>query len=136
VEDVAGEALGVDPDNRRGTVDVAHDEGDGSFDAARGCGEGVVAGVGVVDDALEAEDAEVSPSGRKVGVGYLGYGGEGHLLIIRFSAHMTWIRLEVGAMQVLSAASGRFALLASLFGRNDDLFTRRRLKVWRIFRNR
>jgi hypothetical protein len=32
----------------------------------------------VGDDALEAEDAEVSPTGREVGIGELAYGFEGH----------------------------------------------------------
>ena len=50
-------------------MDVAHDEGDGAFDAARGGGDAVVAGFGVVDDAFEAEDAEMSPAGGEVGVG-------------------------------------------------------------------
>ena len=45
VEDVAGEALGVDADDGRGGVDVAHDEGHGGFDADGGGRDVVVAGV-------------------------------------------------------------------------------------------
>jgi hypothetical protein len=88
VEDVSGEALRVDPDDRGSTVDVAHDEGYGAFDALLGCRDGVVAGLRVGDDALETEDAKVPPAGGEVGVGYLVDGSEGHLfLIIRLGAH-------------------------------------------------
>ena len=98
VEDVAGEALGVDADDGRRGVDVAHDEGDGGLDAAGGRGEGVVAGLGVGDDAFEAEDAEVSPAGGEVGIGELAYGFEGHGLIIRFDCISSLMRAG-GSMQ-------------------------------------
>ena len=87
VEDVAGEALGVDADDGRRGVDVAHDQGYGGFGADGGGGDVVVAGSGVVDDALEAEDAELSPAGGEVGFGYFGNACERHGLIIRFGAH-------------------------------------------------
>lgn len=89
VEDVSGEALGVDADDGRGGVDVAHDECDGGFDAAGGCGDELVAGLRLVWfaldtflDAFEAEDAEVAPTCREIGVCELGDAGEGHCLII------------------------------------------------------
>jgi hypothetical protein len=95
VEDVAGEALGVDADDGGCGVDVAHDEGDGGFDANLWDGDVVVAGEGVFDEALEAEDAEVSPAGGEVGIGYFGYAGEGHDFIIRFGLHGYWMLLGV-----------------------------------------
>ncbi len=89
VKDVSGEALGVDADDGRGGVDVAHDECDGRLDAAGGCGDELVAGLGMIGcafeaflDAFEAEDAEVAPTCREVGVCELGDAGEGHCLII------------------------------------------------------
>ena len=47
VEDVSGEALGVDADDGRRGVDVAHDEGDGGFDAAGGAGMSSLQGSGL-----------------------------------------------------------------------------------------
>ena len=93
VEDVSGEALGVDADDGRvglavwaGGVEVAHDEGDCGFGAGERGGEVGVAGGWIGDDALEAEDAEVSPAGGEVGVGDLANvreaGGFGHRWII------------------------------------------------------
>jgi hypothetical protein len=64
VEDVSGEALGVDADQGDAGVEVAHGEGNGAFDVF----QGRVAGLG---DALEAENAEMSPTGREIGVGDL-----------------------------------------------------------------
>ncbi len=89
----------MDADDGRGCVDISHDEGDGGFDALAGGREGIVAGLGVVDDALEAEDAEVSPAGGEVGVGYLADRGEGHGLIIRLVRHGDWIAAEGVLMQ-------------------------------------
>ncbi len=71
-------------------MDVAHDEGHGGFDAAGGCRNGVVAAARMVDDAFEAEDAEVSPAGGKVGFGYLADDGKRHLSIIRFGTHIVF----------------------------------------------
>lgn len=93
VEDVAGEALGVDADDGRvglpvgaGGVGVAHDESDGAFGASERGGDGGVAGCGVGDDAFEAKDAEMAPAGGEIGVGDLAYigeaGGFGHGWII------------------------------------------------------
>ena len=93
VEDVAGEALGVDADDGRiggavGTdgLEIAHDEGNGGFGAGERGGEGGVAGFGIGHDAFEAQDAEVAPAGGEVGVGDLAYiseaGGFGHGWII------------------------------------------------------
>ena len=69
----------MDADDGRRGVDVAHDEGDGGFDAAAGCGMAALQGSGSVDEAFEAEDAEVSPAGGEVGVGDLADAGEGHM---------------------------------------------------------
>ncbi len=78
VEDVAGEALGVDANDRRcrgpvgrGRVDVAHDEGDGGF-------QGLAGGVAWLRNAFEAEDAEGPPAGGEVGVGDLGEAKQRH----------------------------------------------------------
>ena len=78
VEDVAGEALGVDADDGRGwpsvgrgRFEVAHGEGYGGFD-------GFAGGVAGLGDAFEAEDAEVSPAGGEVCVGDFGEAEEGH----------------------------------------------------------
>jgi hypothetical protein len=70
VEHVSGEALGVDAHERRklfsgsrGGGEVAHGEGDGGVDALEASGGGV-------SDGFKAEDAEVSPAGGEVSVGY------------------------------------------------------------------
>jgi hypothetical protein len=101
VENVSGEALGVDANNGRLAVNIAHDEGDGSFDSGCGCGDRIIAGLRSFDDALESEDAEVSPAGREVGIGYFAHRGEGHGLIIRFDSHKYWILLGMSSMQRL-----------------------------------
>lgn len=81
VEDLAVKALGMDPDDRGCAVDVSHDQCHGGFYAA-GRGGNVVSTVGrVINQALEAEDTEVSPAGGKIGVGYFGYACEFHLLV-------------------------------------------------------
>jgi len=78
VEGVSGKALGVDADDGGvcrisvcRSLDVAHDEGYGRF-------EGLAGRVSGDRDALEAEDAEVSPAGGEVGFGNLGDTGERH----------------------------------------------------------
>jgi hypothetical protein len=79
MEDVAGEALGVDADERGRSIrsggEVAHDEGYGGFDGLvrRGAGFG---------EAFEAEDAECAPAGGEVGIGDLADCNEGHDCII------------------------------------------------------
>jgi len=82
VEDVTGEALGVNADDGWSGVDVAHDKCDGGLDAAGRCGDGLIAGLGLVDHAFEAEDAKVSPPGGEVGIRDFGDAGEGHGWII------------------------------------------------------
>ena len=80
VEDVSGEALGVDADQRRGFgVEVAHGERDGVFDLAA---VGVGVEVARLGEAFKAEDAEVSPAGGEVGIGDLANGNERHNNII------------------------------------------------------
>ncbi len=76
-----------------GGIDVAHDEGDGRFDADGGSGDGVVTGLGGLADAFEAKDAEVSPAGGEVGIGEFADACERHGLIIRFGLHRHWIRV-------------------------------------------
>ena len=46
-----------------------------------------VARLGMVDHALKAVDAELSPAGREVGAGDLAYRLERHASIIRFAIH-------------------------------------------------
>lgn len=99
MEHVARQALRVDADDRRRCVNISHHQGDGGFDPLHRCGDRVVAWLGVVDDALKAENAEVTPSSGKVGVGHFIYCGEGHNSIIRFGAHRYWIVMEVDSMQ-------------------------------------
>ena len=82
VEYVAGKALRVDADDGRSGVDVTQDESDGRLDATRGRWNSLITGFGSIDDAFEAEDAEVSPTGREVGIGDFGHAGEGHSWII------------------------------------------------------
>jgi hypothetical protein len=73
VKDVAGEALGVDADDGRLAMDIAHDEGDGAFDRfARG-----IAGL---RDAFEAKDAKLTPAGGEVGVSDFGEAEKRHSL--------------------------------------------------------
>ena len=74
----------MDAHDRRRSVDVAHDERNGSFYPRCRSRNGFVAGLRIDDDALEAENAEMTPASREVGVGYFFYGGEGHSAIIRF----------------------------------------------------
>lgn len=88
VEDVAGEALGVDADDRGfrsglGRNDVAHNESNCRLDASCGRGDCVVAGLWTGDDAFEPEDTELSPACGEVGIGELANGFEGHDSIIR-----------------------------------------------------
>ena len=71
VEDVSGEALGVDADDGSDRVagcvegvDVAHDERYGGL-------AGFATGVDGVEGAFKAEDSEVSPAGGKVCIGDL-----------------------------------------------------------------
>ena len=64
VEDVSGEALGVDADDGGSGVDVSHDEGNGGL-------TGLAGGIAGGGEALEAEDAEVAPAGGEVGIGDL-----------------------------------------------------------------
>ena len=66
VENVAGEALRVDADQRRRGVDVAHDQGDKAFDFLDGAG--AIGGRRLVH-ALKAENAECAPAGREIGFG-------------------------------------------------------------------
>ena len=63
VEDVAGEALRVDAHDRRGTVNVSHDEGHGRFDASSWGRYVVVAALWIIDNTFEAKNPEVSPAG-------------------------------------------------------------------------
>ena len=100
MEDVSGEALGVDADDGgsyfsvfAGLVDVAHDEGDGGLDADGGGRDGVVAGLGGCYGGFKAEDAELSPAGGEVGIGEFAYAGEGHSWIIRFGLHKDLMRI-------------------------------------------
>jgi hypothetical protein len=51
-------------------VDIAHDQGDQRFDAFSMLGGFFAAGAGGGQVAFEAENAEVSPPGGEVGVGY------------------------------------------------------------------
>ncbi len=73
-EDVASEALGMDADEWRGGVDVAHDQGYQAFYAAGRVGVlgGLfAAGARGGEVALEPVNAEVSPAGGEVGFGDL-----------------------------------------------------------------
>ncbi len=81
-------------------MDVAHDQGYGRFGADGGGRDVVIAGGGVFDEALEAEDAELSPAGGEVGFGYFCHTGERHDFIIRFGAHGYSIRDGLGLMQL------------------------------------
>ena len=102
MEDVSGEALGVDADDRGLGVDVSHDEGDCGFYADGGGGDGVVAGLGSCDGGFEAENAELSPAGGEVGIGELAYAGEGHGWIIRLRLHKNWMAGGWGLMQLVT----------------------------------
>ena len=73
-ENVSGEALGVNTDERRSRVNVAHHEGDSFFFA----GIRTVGG----EVAFEAENAELSPAGGKVGLGNFADHSGRHTLII------------------------------------------------------
>jgi len=100
VEDVAGEALRMNAHDGGRRMNVTHDESYGGFYADSGSGDVVVAGRGVVDAAFKAEDTEVSPASREVGVGYFGHAGERHELIIRFVLHGDWIVARAASMQL------------------------------------
>ena len=79
VEDVSGEALGVDADQGRAIAQIAHGEGDGVLD---GAAIGVRVQVARLGEAFKAVDAEVSPAGGEVGIGDLADGDERHNSII------------------------------------------------------
>jgi len=106
VEDISGEALGVDADDggrggvEGGGLEVAHDEGYGRLNGFAG---GITGG----GEAFKAEDAEVSPTGGEVGIGDLGDAGEGHDFIID-SRGVRWIQsgLLVPSERGLSGEKG------------------------------
>lgn len=75
VEDVAGGALGVDANDGRLRMNVAHDEGDGAL-------ERLAVGFAGLREAFEAEDTEVTPAGGEVGIRDLRDAYERHSSII------------------------------------------------------
>src|ERR1700754_5180098 len=100
MKDVSGKALGMDPNDGRGRVDVSHDESDDAFNPARRGWKVAIARLGIIDDAFEAEDTELSPASGEVGVGYFVDSRERHLFgIIRFDAHFDWIPVTLSTMQ-------------------------------------
>jgi hypothetical protein len=70
----------MDAHQRRRGLEVAHDQGDGLFLLRRSVAA-LVRGDGRID-ALEAENAEMSPARREIRVGDLTNGGNGHTSII------------------------------------------------------
>ncbi len=83
MEDIAGEALGVNADDRRveltiraDAVDVTHHQSDGTLGARQRHRKRGVAGFGVGDGSLEAQDAEVAPACGEIGVSNLAYVGK------------------------------------------------------------
>ncbi len=94
VEDVSGEALRVDADDGRSGLNVAEDESDGGLDVLLRRGVVGCGGERVVENALEAENAEVGPARGKVGVGHFANTVEGHHSIID-SRRVTWDSLLV-----------------------------------------
>ena len=85
-EDVAGEALGVDANERRRGVNIAHDKGDEALDGGLRCGGVVVAGARRGEPAFKAEDAEVTPARREVGLGDFLNAFKWHTFILRRGA--------------------------------------------------
>ncbi len=61
VENIAGKTLRMNADQGRGGLHIAHDQGDGFFDAA----------VAVVALAAKAIDAELAPARGEIGGSYL-----------------------------------------------------------------
>jgi hypothetical protein len=61
----------VDAHDRRSGVDVAHHQGDGSFDPDRRHRHAFTARLRRNRVPLKSQDAEVSPAGREVRVSYL-----------------------------------------------------------------
>lgn len=95
-------------------MDVPHDQGNCAFDPPGRCREGIIAGLRTIDDAFKAENPEVSPAGREIGIGNLGNRGKRHLfLIIRFAAHPDWIPMGWPAMQGLRRLPGSGSRMAS-----------------------
>ena len=82
-EDISSEALGVDANQRRRGVDIAHDESDEALDGRlrRGCAG--AAGLGCGEAAFKSEDAEVSPARRKIGLGNFLNAFQRHTCILR-----------------------------------------------------
>ena len=86
-EDVAGEALRVNADERRRGVDVTHDESNEALNRGlrgglrRGCIR--TAGLRCGEPALKAEDAEVSPARREIGLGDFLNAFQRHTCILR-----------------------------------------------------
>ncbi len=98
-EDIAGEALGVDADDRCRGMNVAMHEGDEAINL-RFCG-----GIGGAADcecrfvALETKNAEVAPARGEIGFGFFLYAGVRHDLIVRcagtrrdssWNSHRVW----------------------------------------------
>jgi hypothetical protein len=75
VEDIAGRALGVDADDWRLCVDIAHHEGDGALYR-------LPVGLAWLRQAFEAEDSELPPARGEIGVGNLGDTNKRHNIII------------------------------------------------------
>ena len=77
-EDIAGEALRMNADDRGRGVDIAEHEGDAALYTARGRRIAGPAGLGFCDDAFETMNAEMSPAGREVCLSYLADRDGGH----------------------------------------------------------
>ncbi len=69
VEDVARQALRVNPHDRRPGVDVAHDQGNRPFRAHRRSRPARLAGLRRNHSPLKAENTKVPPAGREVRIG-------------------------------------------------------------------
>ena len=75
-------------------MNVAHNQRHGRFNTARGRRHGVIAGFGIVDDALESKDPELTPASRKIGVGQFFHGFERHMSIIRLRTGEAYLRVK------------------------------------------
>ena len=105
-EDVSGEALGVDADEGRRGVNVAHDEGDQALDfaALRGRARRRVACLLSRQRSLKAEDAEGSPASGEVGFGDLLHAHKWHESILLCG---DWHGRDVSYGMELREAEGR-----------------------------
>jgi hypothetical protein len=65
-EDIARQALGVNAYHRRPTVDIAHHQRDRTLDLPAYCSDSRATGFRINPRTFEAQNAEMTPTGREI----------------------------------------------------------------------